>query len=42
MITSQAVLDTAGDTGFRPDVVEKVLRLRGILDRLDGHPNTRG
>ena len=42
MITSQAVLDTAGETGFRPDVVEKVLRLRGILDRVDGHPNTRG
>ncbi len=42
MITSRAVLDTAGETGFRPDVVEKVLRLRGILDRLDGHPNTRG
>ena len=42
MITSQAVRDTAGETGFRPDVVEKVLRLRGILERLDGHPNTRG
>ncbi|MEE8117792.1 MAG: nucleotidyl transferase AbiEii/AbiGii toxin family protein [Gemmatimonadales bacterium] len=42
MITSRAVLETAAETGFRPDVVEKVLRLRGILDRLDKHPSSRG
>ncbi len=42
MITSRTVLETAAETGFRSEVVEKVLRLRGILDRLDGHPSSRG
>lgn len=42
MITSRAVLETADQTGFRPDVVEKVLRLWGILNRLDAHPSCRG
>ena len=42
MITSRTVLETAAETGFRSEVVEKVLRLRGILNRLDGHPSSRG
>lgn len=42
MITSRDVSRLAGETGFRPDVVEKVLRLLGILGRLDSHPFTRG
>lgn len=42
MITSRDVKDTARASGFRPDVVEKVLRLRGILSRLDRHPVTSG
>ena len=42
MITSRDVNEAAGASGFRPDVVEKVLRLRGILERLDRHPITRG
>jgi len=37
--TSRAVLDTARQTGFRPEVVEKVLRLNGILHRLHDHPS---
>ena len=42
MITSRTVLETAAETGFRSEVVEKVLRLRGILNRLDGHPSSKG
>ncbi len=42
MITSRAINHVAGETGFRPDVVEKVLRLHGILGRLATHPITRG
>lgn len=42
MITSRDVALVADETGFRPDVVEKVLRLHGILARLDRHPTTRG
>jgi hypothetical protein len=42
MITSRDVALVADETGFRPDVVEKVLRLRGILAGLDRHPATRG
>ena len=42
MITSRTVLETAAETGFRSEVVEKVLRLSGILSRLDGHPSSRG
>ncbi len=41
MITSRAVVETAGATGFRPDVVEKVLRLCAILDRLGTHPSCK-
>jgi predicted nucleotidyltransferase component of viral defense system len=41
MITSRDVNEAAGVSGFRPDVVEKVLRLCGILKRLDQHPTTR-
>ena len=40
MITSRAVLDTADQTGFRPEIVEKVLRLNGILSRLNEHPSS--
>ncbi len=42
MITSRDVYEVAKTSGFRPDVVEKVLRLRGILARLDRHPVTSG
>lgn len=42
MITSRAVAGTAEATGFRPEVVEKVLRLQGILERLGRHEATRG
>ena len=34
MITSRTVLETAAETGFRSEVVEKVLRLRGALEGL--------
>ncbi len=42
MITATDVTRVAAQTGFRPEVVEKVLRLHGILDRLDRHEFTRG
>ncbi|MBE3133598.1 MAG: nucleotidyl transferase AbiEii/AbiGii toxin family protein [Acidobacteria bacterium] len=42
MITRSDVARVAGETGFRSEVVEKVLRLHGILDRLDRHEVTRG
>ena len=42
MITARDVARVAAETGFRPEVVEKVLRLHGILDRLDRHEITRG
>jgi len=41
MTTLQAVKRVAAESGFRPDAVEKVLRLCGILERLDRHPTTR-
>ena len=37
MITASSVAHVAEETGFRPEVVEKVLRLSGILARLDRH-----
>ena len=37
MITASIVARVAEETGFRPEVVEKVLRLSGILARLDRH-----
>jgi len=40
--TAAEVRSVAAATGFRPDVVEKVLRLHGILDRLVRHESTRG
>ncbi|MDP2956003.1 MAG: nucleotidyl transferase AbiEii/AbiGii toxin family protein [Longimicrobiales bacterium] len=42
MITGEDVSRVAGLAGFRPEVVEKVLRLHGILDRLDRHEMTSG
>jgi hypothetical protein len=42
LITSRAVLDAAEQTGFRPEIVEKVLRLNGILGRLHNHPGSEG
>ena len=42
MITRSEVARVAGKTGFRSEVVEKVLRLHGILDRLDRHEVTHG
>lgn len=41
MITSRAVARIAEETGFRSEIVEKVLCLSGILDRLDRHEMTR-
>ena len=41
MITTREVESVAAETGFRPDMVERVLRLHGILRRLQGHPMTR-
>ena len=42
MITSRAVLAAAEQTDFRPEIVEKVLRLNGILGRLRDHPGSDG
>jgi hypothetical protein len=42
VIIAREVARLAAETGFRSDVVEKVLRLHGILDRLDRHEATRG
>lgn len=42
MITRSEVARVAGETGFRSEVVEKVLRLHGILDCLDRHEVTHG
>ena len=42
MITASDVARVASDTGFRADIVEKVLRLHGILGRLDQHEITHG
>lgn len=42
MITGREVSRIAAETGFRPEVVEKVLRLQGILDRLGRHELTTG
>ena len=41
MITTGGVAHVAEETGFRPEVVEKVLRLSGILARLDRHEVAR-
>ncbi len=41
MINRRRVEQVARASGFRADSVEKVLRLRGILERLDRHPGTR-
>jgi len=42
MMTAGDVERVALETGFRAPVVEKVLRLHGILGRLDRHETTRG
>lgn len=42
MITASLVGRVASETGFRADIVEKVLRLQGILSRLDQHEVTHG
>ncbi len=42
MITPGDVARVAAETGFRADIVEKVLRLHGILVRLDQHEITHG
>jgi hypothetical protein len=41
MITTRDIALVVEKAGFRPDVVEKVLRLHGILGRLDSHPLAR-
>lgn len=42
MITGKDIARVAAETGFRSEVVEKALRLHGILDRLDRHEITHG
>jgi hypothetical protein len=42
MITSREVARISAETGFRSEILEKVLRLAGILDRLDRHEVTSG
>jgi hypothetical protein len=42
MITARDVARVAATTGFRSEVVEKALRLHGIMVRLDHHEITRG
>ncbi len=42
MITSRQVETVAAQTGFRSDMVERVLRLHDVLRRLDEHPMTAG
>ncbi len=42
MITRSRLESVAKESGFRPVIVEKVLRLRNILWRLDRHPTTEG
>jgi len=42
MITRHRLETVAKESGFRPAVVEKVLRLCHILRRLDSHPTTEG
>jgi hypothetical protein len=42
MITVREVKRVASATQFRPDIVEKVLRLHGVLKRLTTHPMTAG
>jgi hypothetical protein len=41
VITASEVERVARETGFRASVVEKVLRLHGILERLNRHETTR-
>lgn len=40
MITRSRLESVARESGFRPAAVEKVMRLCGILRRLDSHPTT--
>lgn len=42
MATLRAATRVTADSGFRPEVVEKVLRLRGILPSLEQRPTIRG
>ena len=41
-ISQNKVLSEAQMTGFRPDVLEKVLQLLNLLERLDSHPFLKG
>lgn len=42
MITARELAHMASEIGFRSDIVEKVLHLTGILDRLGRHEVTQG
>ena len=42
MMTRSRLESVAKESGFRPVAVEKVMRLSGILRRLDSHPTTEG
>lgn len=42
MINLRRVNEVAAESGYRPESVEKVLRLCGILGRLDRHPTAHG
>jgi hypothetical protein len=41
-ISPEKLADEAGATGFRPDVLEKVAHLLGLLEALRNHPSLKG
>lgn len=41
-LTNQDVLNVSGQTGHRPDMVEKVIHLLNLLDAMNSHPYLRG
>ena len=41
-ISAEKLAAEAESSGFRPDVLEKVAQLMGLLDTLQSHPFLRG
>ena len=41
-ISPEKLAAEAGATGFRPDVLEKVAQLLGLLDAIPSHPFLKG
>lgn len=41
-VSSEKLSAEAGSTGFRPDMLEKVAHLLGLLDALRSHPFLKG